>query len=1494
MDWEIYSIGDGAFLERILNSVAMLSGSGNLEQVAAIGFLIGAISLGFKSLMDGGRMPQFQYLLIAWIVYMGMFGSTARVTITDVYKDEVRVVDNVPLGVAASGTLISYTGYKLTELFEQAFSSVNMTDDGFGYALDALADVRKATITQDAWGKANAPRDGMDIWRSWSNYIKECTMVGVDLDQYTIPDIQSGSRFVGANAIQQLRFDSQSYGTRLFIDPSLSGGGFYNCSEAHDRLASVTTNEAIPQLKQNLAAEMGIYDREFAPQGPAAAAEADMKLQGALQVLNQSGVAAQDYMIASAMYPIFQWGMVGNELDYQRAGQASMLHDAIQQRNAQWAAEQALFQSVVHPIMTFFEGFIFAITPFMAFLVALGPVGISIAFKYFFLILWIQLWMPTLSIVNLFLHMSAQREMSAFREGGGYDELKMTSFYGIAEGDMALQNWLSTGGMLASSVPALTLMLLYGSAITATNLSGRLQSGDFIDEKKTAPDTSKVGAATQVQSVGNYDRFAGQRMTGSDSAMPTIATGKSFSSSVRSAQSEAESAQRVFSDALSRAQTNNADLSQESSERLTETLTTGATGSVANRLTQGISSRLSQEGGQSNTISDQTVKKIIGSATVGGTFVGRTGPSAAQDVAQQTGIAQEQVERVLSAYNEELSEDETYQAEMREAVAEDFATGQAESYRTVFGDQTTDQLQMQASEAYSSSKTYEDLKSIQESGQVSQSIGVSAVGKQIANDPGLKQRIENWEKSQEGLQYRGKVEDQERRLVQQFGLTNENARYAAAAQYLASSGTAQGGEFIADLFNAEPTDVTRNTASQNEGGGAPSVNNAEDKAVEALANSPDTPNGNELRDKASSETGSIDGPPENMGDRAQEFFEGQQLRVSDEANSRIQDQTQRLLEESASNIAVGADPNNNGDGLLNAAEGWMNSAGFRSTPGGDLINEYGDVVDGLVQDAGISTRAYSRYSSQFPQIRAESQEPAQKAYEKAQSYVKENFPELTSGMQDYMAYAMVNDPSVDKNPGDLLGAEAASAKTKMAERYGTDNADALAVYFDDAMTRGANGNQIQDAMSGIQNQMDIIRQQNDAFGGSEDFSGVVTEQGEAFSQRRQEVLSGLMNSDDSLRLYTQMRSLPESDQAFIQPEIRASENMIRDEFPQVGQDLIDGAIQQGEAIRNGEEIGISNSDSGQPPVPEGNAGNQSAVTNNPGAPGSGAATGGEAPGVSAPGDVTAGGTVQPAATGGEAPGVSAPGGVTTGGTVQPVVGVGVVAGNSLAGSDSMRSGQATPGVSGSVSTLPSDPMTGTSLQQAAVTDSSNTGQVMPGDSVAMDMSNDMQRQQLLERLESEVGPNSSPEATARAIEALPEQQQQLVRGEYDAALAQLNGGADGSAPPGQSAPQSAGLPSDPMTGSSLAQGPSPDPMPAYTAGGSEATPPPSQRELAMDMSTDMQRQQTLDDLDSRLGPDPSPEAQLRAMDELPLQQQELLRQEYADAEAMQRSDRSWS
>ncbi len=58
--------------------------------------------------------------------------------------------------------------------------------------------------------------------------------------------------------------------------------------------------------------------------------------------------------------------------------------------------------------------------------------------------------------------------------------------------DSVLQTWIATGGMLASSVPTISLMLVYGSAITSTHLAGRLQNGDAIDEELKSPDVEKM------------------------------------------------------------------------------------------------------------------------------------------------------------------------------------------------------------------------------------------------------------------------------------------------------------------------------------------------------------------------------------------------------------------------------------------------------------------------------------------------------------------------------------------------------------------------------------------------------------------------------------------------------------------------------------------------------------------------------------------------------------------------------------------------------------------------------------------------------------------------------------------------------------------------------------------------------------------------------------------------------------------------------------------
>ncbi|WP_295455437.1 conjugal transfer protein TraG N-terminal domain-containing protein, partial [uncultured Thiodictyon sp.] len=89
--WDIYSIGDAAYLTAVLNAVAMLSGSGNMHALAGIGFLVGFMLIMFQGIIQA-RPPQLQHMLVAWVVYMGMFGPTVKVSVQDVYSGAVRVV----------------------------------------------------------------------------------------------------------------------------------------------------------------------------------------------------------------------------------------------------------------------------------------------------------------------------------------------------------------------------------------------------------------------------------------------------------------------------------------------------------------------------------------------------------------------------------------------------------------------------------------------------------------------------------------------------------------------------------------------------------------------------------------------------------------------------------------------------------------------------------------------------------------------------------------------------------------------------------------------------------------------------------------------------------------------------------------------------------------------------------------------------------------------------------------------------------------------------------------------------------------------------------------------------------------------------------------------------------------------------------------------------------------------------------------------------------
>ncbi len=146
MEFDIYSIGESAFLEQVLNAVAMITGEDSFRDAVAIGMLLGVLLTAWQLLTGGGKGGvDISQIVVCLILYMCMFVPRATVVIEDAYTGAVRPVDNVPVGVAAVGSMLSSVGYGLTRLFEQGYAPVvpGITETQFADALKILNDVRR-------------------------------------------------------------------------------------------------------------------------------------------------------------------------------------------------------------------------------------------------------------------------------------------------------------------------------------------------------------------------------------------------------------------------------------------------------------------------------------------------------------------------------------------------------------------------------------------------------------------------------------------------------------------------------------------------------------------------------------------------------------------------------------------------------------------------------------------------------------------------------------------------------------------------------------------------------------------------------------------------------------------------------------------------------------------------------------------------------------------------------------------------------------------------------------------------------------------------------------------------------------------------------------------------------------------------------------------------------------------------------------------------------
>ncbi|WP_312800140.1 conjugal transfer protein TraG N-terminal domain-containing protein [Pseudomonas sp.] len=575
MEFDIYSIGESAFLEQVLNAVAMITGEDSFRDAVAIGMLLGVLLTAWQLLTGGGKGGvDISQIVVCLILYMCMFVPRATVVIEDAYTGAVRPVDNVPVGVAAVGSMLSSVGYGLTRLFEQGYAPVvpGITETQFADALKILNDVRRRAGEPKVFQAINvALGDGsmsnlqngtaggsIDFRRSWYNYIKECSLKNIDLHRVSLDTMMNHSM------IEALQFRSSIHRTLLYMDTSNPYGTNMTCSDAYTLLVA-RTNEAFstPTVKNAIAESAGIKLFE----------DDDLytRLNTGVSALSTAGAAAveaQKYVMASVLDTVYAEAAQGRYTDMRDFSSAAMVSQAIQQRNTQWASEQTMFLSTVRPMLALIEGFVYAVTPLMGFLIVMGAFGIKLVGKYIQMLIWIQLWMPVLAIINLYLYMAASAELAADAGATSGVAVALDSFYGLYRSDEILANWLATGGMLAAATPVLTLMLVTGSTYAWASLAQRMNGADHINEKIATPDAISNGPALNNLAMNSNTNVGGTAGTDADSLLPNFSFNSILGSAASSSERFAEGKREQFSRTLSNSLTDN--VSQQQTYALAE------------------------------------------------------------------------------------------------------------------------------------------------------------------------------------------------------------------------------------------------------------------------------------------------------------------------------------------------------------------------------------------------------------------------------------------------------------------------------------------------------------------------------------------------------------------------------------------------------------------------------------------------------------------------------------------------------------------------------------------------------------------------------------------------------------------------------------------------------------------------------------------------------------------------------------------------------------
>lgn len=483
--FDIIAIGDGQFLYQILNFLALLNSSNMFAQLAMLGALLGIVFSLLQSITTGGRDIPIASTFVGVMLFMVMFGQSTTVTVEDYYSGRTRVIDNVPMGTAIVGSLISQVGIGITDKFMQASAVPGSERLPYQYTLDALMasrDLTDGSFFKDPETRAFA--------RTAQEYISQCAMQIYRGNGNRWPE--GNDPTTADDAWLAMKSNSQSYTMQNFMDQgeASTAPDYMTCANGWTMLNSYMSSSKF-QLAVETIVKRSLH-RDIGDGGDINGIYTDV-----FASLNQSGTDAQLWLKNSVVANIARKG-VQQSVGKDDVASAVIVETAVNQRNVQFSAESSLWLRMARGIMTFFEGVGYGMAPFAALLIPFGAYGLRIGLRYVALLLWIFLWTPLLAFVNMFTIDALSGQLDALQTVGG---APLHSIIGIMEAQYTAMDYIGISGWMAPTVASLAGLLVFGGLAGFNSLAGRVNGADFVKEDQVAPAALSTGALMSRQAA---------------------------------------------------------------------------------------------------------------------------------------------------------------------------------------------------------------------------------------------------------------------------------------------------------------------------------------------------------------------------------------------------------------------------------------------------------------------------------------------------------------------------------------------------------------------------------------------------------------------------------------------------------------------------------------------------------------------------------------------------------------------------------------------------------------------------------------------------------------------------------------------------------------------------------------------------------------------------------------------------------------------------------